>query len=225
MLQAYFDGSGEHTSTDFVCLAGYVADDSHWDKFCRDWYALLQKHQIAELHMREFNHGSGQYAEKGWTPAERDAILTEFVSVIREHVQLGVGIGFDTKFYRTMPAAIRKAMDPQLFVFQRVLRTLVEKLKAAGHDAGIALIFDDDNRYAMKWYAALQKIKKARPEAKRSFGSICFGDDRYIQPLQGSDVLAYLSFRYMKAKAAGEVAPDTSPNSSTRPSPGTASST
>ena len=101
----------------------------------------------------------------------------------------------------------QEAMDPQLFVFRRVLRTLAEKLKAAGHDDGIALIFDDDNRYATTWYADLQKIKKARPEAKRSFGSICFGDDHYIQPLLGSDVLAYLTLQFMKASAAGQEPP------------------
>jgi hypothetical protein len=61
MLQAYFDGSGEHTSTDFVCMAGYVADDMHWDSFCQDWCSLLQKHGIGELHMREFN----QTADRG----------------------------------------------------------------------------------------------------------------------------------------------------------------
>jgi hypothetical protein len=207
MLQAYFDGSGEHTSTDFICTAGYVADHTHWDAFCSDWYALLQKYDIAEIHMREFQHGSGQYALKKWTPPQRDAILTEFVSVIREHVQLGVGVGFDAKFYRTMPPEIKKKIDPQLFAFSRVLRLLTDKLKEREHEAGIALVFDDDNRHAMKWYSTLRDIKKARPEAKQSFGSICFGDDRYIQPLQGSDVLAYLTFRYMTARAEAKETP------------------
>src|ERR1700680_479198 len=40
--------------------------------------------------------------------AGRDAILSEFIGVIREHVLLGVAVGMDTKFYRTMPPEVRK---------------------------------------------------------------------------------------------------------------------
>jgi hypothetical protein len=196
MLQAYFDASGEHTSTPFLCMAGYVADHDDWSNFNAAWFELLRKYQIEALHMREFQHGSGQYAAKNWTPAQRDDILTEFLLAIRTHVLLGVGIGVDASYYRSLPKAAQKKADPQIFIFERTLRKLRDKLIEAGHDAGIALIIDDDARYAMACYQSYKRIKKNDPHTELRFGSICFGDHRYIYPLQGADVLAYLTNRY-----------------------------
>jgi len=203
MLQAYFDASGEHTSMDFVCMAGYVADHTHWEQFSTTWNALLQKHVIQALHMREFQHGSGQYASKRWTQEQRDTILTEFLWVIRSNVQLGVGIGVDAKCYRTLPKATQKKVDPNVFMFERCLRILRDRLVEGGHNEGIGLIFDDDARNAMACYQAYKRIKKSDPDAKLRFGSICFGDHRYIQALQGADVLAYLTNRYGRTRDTG----------------------
>jgi Protein of unknown function (DUF3800) len=204
MLQAYFDGSGEHSSTDFVCMAGYTADADHWESFSHAWHALLVKYRLSAVHMRQLMHFRGEYASLGWTETTRDEVLSEFAFVIRQHVQLGVAAGIDSQFYRTMPRDAQKRMgDPQRFVFSRCLRLLIDKLREREHDVPIALIFDDDEKYAMKCYADLVDIKRGNADVKARIGSICFGNHRVVQALQGADVLAYLSLRYLKAQLAG----------------------
>ena len=150
----------------------------------------------------------GEYARLGWTNATRDEVLTEFAMVIRQHVQLGVSAGINGKYYRTMPRDAQKRMgDPQRFVFSRCLRLLIDKLREREHDVPVALIFDDDEKYAMKCYADLADIKRGNADVKARVGSVCFGNHRVVQALQGADVLAYLSLRYLKAQLAGGSAP------------------
>jgi hypothetical protein len=40
-MHAYFDESGHFRDSDFICMAGYIAEESSWDGFCEAWVEPL----------------------------------------------------------------------------------------------------------------------------------------------------------------------------------------
>jgi hypothetical protein len=205
MLHAYFDESGKFQDSNFICLTGYIASDGQWEAFCKEWVGLLQKHDIPYIHMKNFIALQGEYKKKGWSHADRDKILEEFINVIRRNVLAGFGIGLDAQYYRSLDQESKKRLgrDPGLFCFERLIRRIVDKLIKSGHEPSISMVFDDDQHYAMNCYARWCKLKKRNPGLGNRISTMCFADDKVFQPLQGADILAHETNKYLRVQLEG----------------------
>jgi len=190
VAHVFFDDSGKFGDSDFVCLAGYIADDAGWNKFCEKWGPLLLKHKIPYIHMRELIPLRGPYQDLGWDNPHRDNVLGEFIGIIREHVIAGFGVGVDSKYLRSMSKDARKAIgDPQMLSFQRLLRIVVKKLESVGYDAAVAPVFDDCEEYSVRCYRMWSRLKTHVPELAKYVASICFADEVTFRPLQAADII------------------------------------
>src|SRR5262249_16775551 len=129
---AYFDESGKFRDSDFICIAGFVSDDARWNVFAEQWDRLLKAYKIPALHMRHVMPLKGPF--EGWDREQAKKMLGEFIDIIRRNVFIGLGVGMDTKYLRSMPSDVRKQIgDPQYFCFQRILRLLVKKVEELGY--------------------------------------------------------------------------------------------
>src|SRR5260370_5065212 len=106
-LFGYFDESGKLADSDFVCIAGYLSDESRWNVFTEEWAALLTKYQIPSFHTKVLIRRQEE-AYKRWSAEHVDRVLEEFVSVIRKNVLVGFGVGIDTKHLRSMKSDARQ---------------------------------------------------------------------------------------------------------------------
>jgi hypothetical protein len=57
----FLDESGHFSSSDYLCMAGYMATPDGWDALCPGWqYLLREKYKIPALHMREIMSNAGK---------------------------------------------------------------------------------------------------------------------------------------------------------------------
>jgi len=202
MLHAFFDDSGKFTDSDFVCLAGYIATDENWQGFSDEWGPLLLRHKIPYVHMKEMIALRGPYESLGWDAAHRDAVLLEFIDVIRRHVIGGFGIGVDAKYLRSMSKDARTVIgDPAMLCFQRILRRVVEKLDEVGYESSIAAVFDDCEEYSVRCYRMWSALRRVAPSLSKKVPSITFADDIVFWPLQAADVLAWETNKNLRQQA------------------------
>ena len=73
MFKAYFDASGHPAEGKVVSVAGFVAEETQWQHFQRNWQNTLDDFGVQALHMREFAHSVGEFTEwKNDEPKRRD---------------------------------------------------------------------------------------------------------------------------------------------------------
>lgn len=199
IVQAFFDESGHYADTEFMCLAGYIAEDNGWEVFCREWRELLRKHNIVSIHMNAFMRLREEYQQLNWTEAYRDEVLSEFIRVIQNHALAGFGIGFDTKYFRSLLPEDQKLLgEPHMFCFQRLMNRAVTQLNEWKYEPSISIIFDDHQKYSRECYSHWSALRVKHADLKRSIPSITFADDEFFYPLQGADILAWLSNRWLR---------------------------
>lgn len=199
---AYFDESGKFKDSQFICIAGFVSDEPHWNAYAEAWGQLLQKYKIPALHMRELMSFTGPF--KGWERELAKAALAEFIDVIRRNALIGLGVGFDTSHMKSMrPDTRKKIGDPQYFCFQRVLRLLVNKLTEVGYKGQIPVTFDDTEEHAVRCYRMWSRLREEYPELKGYVPAITFADADVFYPLQGADVLAHQTRDHQQRTRSG----------------------
>jgi hypothetical protein len=192
VIHAFFDDSktaGRHAG--FICLAGYVALDDKWDAFTTAWDEVLVRNKLRNLHTADFCSGVGDYS--GWV-GDRDAVLVQLASVIKEHVICGIAVGVDRKAYDAVVSqGGGKKKSAEVFCFERLLRRTMLALQPwddNGHGHKMALVFDDDERTSMSFYGSLRDLKFNYRELRDEVVSITFANDRFFNPLQAADLLA-----------------------------------
>lgn len=199
MVISCFDESGHFADSDYVSLAGCVADDFGWRIFSQEWVKVLASHGMTSLHMKEFMSPEGKSAESKWDIEKKIGVLrNDFIPVAtRSNISPGLGVALDARFYRQTVATmqkegvLKKPFQAPVFCFARIMRQLVDVLERLKVDEPTAIVFDDSRDYSMKCYAYLCKLKDRRPDIKRKIACIAFADDSLFAPLQIADVLAY----------------------------------
>jgi hypothetical protein len=199
MLEGYYDDSGKENDGTYVCLAGYLApNDSHWTPFVEKWRHLLVLHGLEELHLKTFLRVA---EKKGWDKPKRDAVLSDFIDVVRNAQLIGFGVGVDVKVWKVLPKERRKRFGTaQEFAMQRILRMTIEKLMAVGIKDHVNVVFDQDEEFCsprlMRYFAA----READRLFKEMVPIISFADARVCYPLQAADLLAWFSRRRLSER-------------------------
>ncbi len=197
MIECYFDDSGKEGQADHrhVCLAGYIGHDQFWWNYQQKWRHLLIRHGIPAVHMKNWLKIS---AEKRWSVAKRNEVLSEFIVAIRESQLIGFGVAVDADVWRALPKERRKAFgNAQEFCFQRIVRRVMDRLKRANERDPIALIFDRDFEFARPRLSLLEHLHKVYPEVADRIAQISFADAGVFSQLQAADVLAWQTRRHL----------------------------
>lgn len=191
VIECFFDDSGkegDHTSP-YPCLAGYIAHESYWWDFVRDWKHLLLRHGIEAVHMKEI---AGIAQKKGWTGIQRNDILSEFVQVIKKNRLIGFGVGVDAACWRKLEPKRRKAFgNAQEFCFQRIVRCVVDRMDEAKEQESVALIFDRDMEFSRPRLGLFEHLLKGDRRVGARIASIAFADSKRFVQLQAADLLAW----------------------------------
>jgi hypothetical protein len=191
MVMGYFDESGGGTDNDFLCMSGYLANNSNFDALTDGWNEMLRKHRLHSLHLADFVAMEGPYSDLHWDGSKINEVLVDFISVVRRHTIAGIGVGVDAKTFRSLAKANRKRISPQVFCFERILHLTMKRLEVWRWDQPVCMIFDDSEAYSMACYHSYCEVRRLHPEAKNRLAGIAFGNDEAFAPLQAADLLAY----------------------------------
>lgn len=192
MIVGYFDEA--YKGQEFVCMTGYLADDSQWRSLTIEWNRLLEKYSIPYLHLSDFLSSWDIYKDWKNYPDRKEKIrhaIDDFCNVVSRYTFCGVGIGIDTVAYKNITASVEKREKPEVFCFERVLRRVIECLNEWKWDEKILIVFDDNKKVAMKQYSRLCEIKERHQDVAHHISGIAFGDDKYFPDLQAADLLCY----------------------------------
>jgi Protein of unknown function (DUF3800) len=87
LLKGYLDDSGKENDPqhEHVCYAGYVAPDTAWASFEKEWAAVLADSGAKYLHMNEFAHSREIFKEWKGDEPRRKRFLKRLIKVIRDH--------------------------------------------------------------------------------------------------------------------------------------------
>jgi hypothetical protein len=98
---AYFDGSGSSDTASFV-VAGFVAPAEQWIEFERNWNDCLKTFGVSTLHMRNYAHSRGEFAQwKGKTNLRR-RFLERLINIVRTRVHHSFACAIRMDDYRTV---------------------------------------------------------------------------------------------------------------------------
>lgn len=194
-MHVFVDDSDTFAKNGFICLAGFIASDKAWDVFCERWTDLLKKHGLGVMHTSDFLSGQGEYRKLEWPYEQRLNVLREFMDVIREEIQCGVFCAINAGEYRSVLSHAKKKLKPEEFLFRRVLKRSFEYMAEIKSVESIGFWFDDSNMTSSRFLSIYASTKKTWKWASSMLGSIAFGDDRNLPPLQAADVLANILVR------------------------------
>jgi hypothetical protein len=195
MPMVFLDESSNFGRQEFVCVAGYMADDDQWASFADEWRLLLKKHHLNSMHTADFLAGQAEYRKLELDQTAKTSILQEFIGAIQKHLPAGFAVGIDAGHFRTLLEGEQKKIKPEVFCFQRVLRLVTERLREWQVTDDYDLFFDDAPHYAMKLYSFLCDLKRIDSEARNRIRAIAFGKDEKWPPLQAADLLCCATAR------------------------------
>jgi hypothetical protein len=164
------------------------------------WGQLMMKHGVG-IHMRELVGLRKPY--EGWDIPKRDAVLAEFIDVIRDVRMTGVGVVVEVAAFRQL-----KKDHPEFdlhtvqeFSLERVLRRTVDRLDEIGLGEPVALVFDTDPEFSKRridlFHGVLEHDKRAR------LASMTFARAEVYPGLQCADILAWETRKQQIQKAGG----------------------
>lgn len=188
-MHAFFDDSGDFTSSGYSYLVGWISNMDGWNAFSPEWLRLCQSKQLPWLHTSDFLTGNGDYRKVTMTYEERQESIKQFIGVIRKHVFGGYAIGIDPAAYRRVFQDFPKRVGPDVFCMLRLMRYVSDHTSEWDQSDFLECAFDESDKNAHRFLSAWQKLKRRDDVSRRLLSSILFGDDKSIQPLQAADLL------------------------------------
>ena len=203
MIVGFFDDSGKESDTGnrFVVLAGFSAlDYSPFQKLHLQWAELLYRHELPGIHMKNILNIA---KKRGWDMPTLNAVLGEFIQVIRQSNLVGMGIGVDLEAWRLIrPEITRQLGDSQVFCCSRLVRSIMDRLETLRmqHEE-ISVTFDRDFEFARRRVRLFEELSRQYPQIAAHVAQVSFADSESFYPLQAADLLAWETRRELFNKA------------------------
>lgn len=194
-MHIFADDGDSFGTNGFLCLAGFIASDTAWDRFGDRWESRLQFHGINAMHTSDFLSGQGAYRSLAWSFDKRLNILSEFMDVIREEVGCGIACALNAGEYRTVLKESKKKLKPEEFLFRRLLGNSFKHMASIDAAEPLGIWLDDSEKTSSRFLSIWTRTKKNWQARKSMLGHIAFGDDQALLPLQAADVLANILVR------------------------------
>jgi len=84
-LDAYCDGSrlDRDGAPALLTLAGHATDESVWERFGREWQAVLHETGLRSFHMKDAMANRGEFSDPAWSDTRLRKLLTDLTKVIQ----------------------------------------------------------------------------------------------------------------------------------------------
>ena len=194
-LFAYFDESGKFKDHKIVSFCGFVADFQQSESFAGDWRYLLRRNGLKSLHTtRDLNSPKLSSKNPARGQVERLKVFVPFVATIRRYLRHGIYVAVDVEAFRNLPSHASQALkgDPYYLGFYKAVGCLLDYANS-GKRIETSLIIDQEEKYGIKCFEFLTKMKLSDPAVRETIVSFCFGDADIYPNLQAADLFAYLT--------------------------------
>ena len=200
-FHVYMDESGQSNNSTCVAMCGYVSGAQEWEAFSHKWDAFRLANDLPPIHTSDMMNFARKWKRKQreWgkdAEPRRDDILNRAALMVQSFELVALGAAVDATYFGHMQQCEfkRRAEDPHFLAFQRAILTALKITENQRHNA-ISIVMDDSDRFSVKCYRLLNKIKLKYPEMAKRLAGICFVKDDFCPPVQAADMLAYFTRR------------------------------
>ena len=88
MFAAYFDDSGDPSSTQVLSVGGILSRVKDWELFDEKWSKRLRRNRVSIMHMKHYEHGIKDFA--GWDKDKRIAFMQDLCAILKNSSKCGV---------------------------------------------------------------------------------------------------------------------------------------
>src|ERR1051326_3669424 len=187
VLQAFFDESERPDG--LFCVAGYAFASEQARKFTKEWDSLFGAY--GGLHMNEFAHGVGRFAET--TPPQREFMMREAVKILNSRMTVGVAVSCRLQEMKAYSPAFIKGFGSAYSVCCHwVMNSVCMALDKAAIKDPIAYVFEAGHPHEKEARYFIGKMNE-NPEIKAFYRhhSDAFIPKNDAVPLKAADLLAY----------------------------------
>jgi Protein of unknown function (DUF3800) len=204
LVEAYFDESGTHAGSPFLCIAGYIFEKSKAENLGVEWRSMLTKYQLPHFHMKECAHNLGVFSHL--SKSDCDAAAREAIDLIKVHAAKGIAISLEPACFKLLPPN-RLWDHPYAFISCQVFYGVEKWADEVGFQGDIDYFFEAGADGQGKASNAMAKIFSV-PDHMKKFrcGSHAFlnkNDDQAVA-LQCADLLAWHWFTHNKRSQSGK---------------------
>ncbi|RKZ14152.1 hypothetical protein DRQ53_12225 [bacterium] len=194
LLTAFFDDSGSHLESERFVIAGNIASNEAWGRFCEAWNSQMTAWNLRWFHMKDAECEPGRNAFAGWRRDARHAAIHRFAKLVSDHRAAAVAVTYDHQAWRDTiarlpdcyPGMVSKR-NPYADAFTLTLSLVRQLCDASGVAPGdVALVFatqTGSHGAARRAYKAVSHLM--------SFPEPEFQEIRQQPELQAADMMAW----------------------------------
>jgi hypothetical protein len=196
VLHAYWDESGHaHDSgCQYLAVAGLIATVEDWNRFEVEWARALADFGVAELHMRDYAHSTGEYsAWKGDEPRRR-AFMARLLKVIARVKPRILGAAMALEPWRQLTAEQRaRFIDAYFPCMQECVR--LSAIHADVFHETVGLTFARVSEFAGRTPQLWDVLRRSASIQGDRLGTMATDEPRTCLPLQAADLVAYEAYK------------------------------
>ena len=185
MYTAFYDDSGSAAESLAVVVGGFVALDTQWVEFTRNWNDSLRRFGISRLHMREFAHSIGEFSQFRNDRSGREWFLNQLLGHIRLRVTYSNAHAVLMSDYHAVNGTY--ALDYGFPPYALAGRTCIARINLWAEKCGIGKgnirhVFEAGSAGSGKLFDSVLRDHKTQ---------ITFKPKSECVPLQAADLFAY----------------------------------
>jgi hypothetical protein len=201
-MEAYFDESGTHDGSAFVCVAGYLFEKGTATILDIAWRRMLEEKGLPFFRMSDCANRTGPF--KGWSKDETTNLEIRAIDLVKTYATHGFAASVVVDDFHLIP---NLGLFDSAYSFACLQMLLGVQWWTNGnefHD-DVAYVFESGAQHQSEANAFMQKVFK-HPQMKIDFrySSHTFVDKASATQLQCADLLAWHWFTYNRRAREGQ---------------------
>jgi hypothetical protein len=209
MFSFYCDDSGTHEESPVAVAACLISSVDKWTEFQKSWCEVNKAENFGVFHMADFENSYEQFSAQEWRDEnKKQRTLSRLIGAIRTNVQTGMAVAVVKSDYdKVIPPDIRDRFklgkNHYTFAIRTCLGHVLRWRKEHGYTQPMTYVFDRMGKGKGEINAMFESALTGQDLALRDFGIYkdcwSFADKDGIAQLQGADICAWETLRYMNS--------------------------
>jgi len=202
VMEAYFDESGTHDGSPFVCVAGYLFEKGNADALDVSWRAMLQEKSLPFFRMSDCAHRTEPF--KGWSKSDTTDLEIRAIDLVKVYAAYGFSVSVVMDDFHLIP---NLGLFETAYSFACLQMFLGIKYWADKNDfqGDVNYVFESGAQHQSEATAFMQKVFE-HPQMRLDFrySSHNFERKTDVSQLQCADLLAWHWFTYNRRAQEGQ---------------------
>lgn len=191
VLRAYFDASETFGCPPVLVVAGFLGEESAWDRCQEQWHQALADCNLALFHMTDFE---AQQAPPWDRLNDRDALLSRLVTFTTETAQVGAATVVRMDDYKALDNDTRRQVGKPFYLAACICIGVIARWCVNhGINEKVAYFFESGDMGLPAFADAVRRIVTASDSFRTAMKihSVTTGSKRDWPLLQTADILAW----------------------------------